>query len=80
MEPRSWSDNRRFRLEHTAQPHLRHNRAPGFDVVVAGRTSDKLEAAAHTIGGATNAIADIVDEAAIRRLFAGLKLNKFVCI
>jgi NAD(P)-dependent dehydrogenase (short-subunit alcohol dehydrogenase family) len=50
----------------------RQAKQAGADVAIAGRSAEKLEAAAHEIGGASMAVADIADEMAVARLFEGL--------
>ena len=49
----------------------RFAKARGAEVLIAGRSEDKLEAAARALGGVQAAVADIADEAAVSRVFDG---------
>ena len=47
-------------------------KAAGANIVIAGRDAQKLDAAAHTLNGATTAVVDIADASAVGRVFDGL--------
>ena len=48
-------------------------KAAGANVTIVGRTAAKLEAAAHEIGGAGTAVADIADRKSVEAVFVGME-------